>query len=152
MFIGFHHTAISTPDLARAIAYYCDTLGGEQASEILSWGPGDDIPNRMLQLPDSSGTFVHIKLGRVYLEIFQFSVPEPQRPQRRTCDHGLAHLCFMVDDLDAEYTRLSAAGMVFHAEPNGYEDGSKFVYGRDPDGNVIELLEIPPGASTPRID
>ena len=152
MLIGFHHTAISTPDLSRAIGFYCNTLGGEQASEILTWGPGDAASNRMLRLADSSGKFVHTKVGRVYLEIFQFAEPVPEPIDRRTCDFGLARLCFVVDDLQAEHARLTEAGMLFHAEPAIFEDGSQFVYGQDPDGNIIELLEIPESASTPRID
>lgn len=151
MLIGLHHTAISTPDLQRAITFYCDTLGGTQACEIMSWGPGEDIPDRMLQLKNSSGQYVHVKVGNAFLEIFQFSGPTPVAVERRVCDYGLAHLCFVVDDLDAEHRRLTQRGMVFHAEPAGYSDGSKLVYGRDCDGNIIELLEIPPGASTPNI-
>lgn len=151
MLIGLHHTAISTPDIDRAIHFYCNTLGGTQACDIKRWGPRDAIPDRMLQLSNSSGQFVHVKVGNVFLEIFQFSGPAPEPIARRLCDYGLAHLCFVVDDLDADYQRLVKAGMVFHAEPAVFEDGSKFVYGRDPDGNVIELLEIPAGANTPNI-
>lgn len=151
MLLGLHHTAISTPDLQRAITFYCDTLGGTQACEIKCWGPGDEIPDRMLQLQDTSGQFVHIKVGNAFLEIFQFSGPTPETIARRVCDYGLAHLCFVVDNLDTDYQRLTEAGMTFHAEPAVFEDGSKFVYGRDPDGNVIELLEIPADAGTPNI-
>jgi hypothetical protein len=46
-----------------------------------------------------------------------------------------------VVDVDAEYERLKAAGMTFHCPPQGMS-GIRATYGRDPDGNVIELLEI----------
>ena len=48
-------------------------------------------------------------------------------------------------------TRLKAAGMEFNGSPVKFGDGSIFTYGRDPDGNIIELLEIPAGADTPKI-
>ena len=46
-----------------------------------------------------------------------------------------------MDDIDAEYERLQAAGMLFHCPPVDYGT-VKTTYGRDPDGNVIELQEI----------
>jgi hypothetical protein len=39
--------------------------------------------------------------------------------------------------------------MQFHSDPVDFGDGSKYVYGRDIDGNIIELLEIPTSAATP---
>ena len=31
MVVGFHHAALSTPDLDRCLAFYCDVLGCEVA-------------------------------------------------------------------------------------------------------------------------
>ncbi len=52
-------------------------------------------------------------------------------------------MCFVVDDCQADYERLVAAGMDFHCPPMGGGTGAKLTYGRDPDGNIIELLELP---------
>ncbi|HJP36347.1 MAG TPA: VOC family protein, partial [Gammaproteobacteria bacterium] len=62
--------------------------------------------------------------------------------RRPVCDHGITHLCLQVSDIDAEYERLKAAGMVFHCPPQAVGDAIHATYGRDPDGNVVELLEI----------
>ena len=35
---------------------------------------------------------------------------------------------------------MKSAGMMFHSEPMAQESGF-MVYGRDPDGNVLELIE-----------
>jgi hypothetical protein len=51
-----------------------------------------------------------------------------------------------VTDIDAEYERLKAAGMVFHCPPQAAGKGFRATYGRDPDGNVVELLEVKDGA------
>ncbi len=45
-------------------------------------------------------------------------------------------------DLDAEYERLKAAGMRFHCPPQAIGIDVRTTYGRDPDGNVIELQEV----------
>ena len=67
--------------------------------------------------------------------------PEGERFERRMCDPGLIHICLYVDDAWAEYERLSALGMEFHCEPGGA--GTMLAtYGRDCDGNVVELLEV----------
>jgi len=47
-----------------------------------------------------------------------------------------------VTDLDAEYARLKAAGMTFHCPPQSIGMDVRTTYGRDPDGNVIELQEV----------
>lgn len=82
-----------------------------------------------------------LKLGNAFLKLFQFYSPVPEAVQvrRPVCDHGITHLCLLVTDLDADYDRLLAAGMSFHNVP---DPQNRAVYGRDPDGNVVELLEV----------
>lgn len=149
MNFGLHHVALSTPNLDRCLDFYCSVLGAERVTDELHWDIGVKHSDTSLQVQDSSARFAHIKVGKAFIEIFEFKTPEPLQPDRRTVDFGLAHLCFQVDDLDAEYSRMKDLGMVFHSEPVDFGDGSKYVYGRDIDNNIIELLEIPVGASTP---
>ena len=53
---------------------------------------------------------------------------------------------FDVKDIDVEYERLVNAGVKFHTPPPKSDQlgGGKIraTYGRDPDGNVIELQEV----------
>ena len=149
MNLGLHHVALSTSDLDRCLDFYCNVLGAELASSKLTWKIGDKQSDASLQVTDSSARFAHIKVGKAFIEIFEFHTPEPVNPDRRSVDIGIAHLCFQVDNLALEYQRLKTSGMVFHSEPVVYGDGSKYVYGRDIDDNIIELLEIPKGAVTP---
>jgi predicted enzyme related to lactoylglutathione lyase len=50
-------------------------------------------------------------------------------------------LCFDVDDVEAEYQRLLAAGVRFHTPPQDF-GSARATYGRDPDGNVFELQQL----------
>jgi catechol 2,3-dioxygenase-like lactoylglutathione lyase family enzyme len=78
------------------------------------------------------------------VELFEYRSPRP-RPgdaDRPVNDHGLTHLCIDVVDVDAEYERLEAAGMRFHCPPQDLGPDVRTTYGRDPDGNVIEIQEI----------
>lgn len=148
MIQGIHHTGLSTPDLERTVRFYVDLLGFEELTRF-DMPPGSPGMDEMLELPGVGFRAALLRLGRTMIEVFQFSDPAPTRApvRRRVCDHGLTHLCLQVDDLKAEYERLSAAGMSFHCAPQT-GSGARFVYGRDPDGNAIELIEFE-GADNP---
>lgn len=140
MMKAIHHTAISTPDLDRLIKFYCDLLGFEIESEF-AWPVGMEVSDSILGLTDTAAKAAMLKLGDYRLELFQFSSPEakPGDPNRPVVDHGLTHLAFTVEDIQAEYDRLVKAGMTFHCPPQNI--GATVTYGRDPDGNVLELMQ-----------
>ncbi len=142
MIHGIHHTAISTPDLERSVAFYRDLFGAEVVSEF-EWPVGADFADAILGLNGSSARVAMLKLGNAMIEIFEYLTPEPRKgdPNRPVCDHGITHLCLDVTDVNAEYERLVAAGMIFHCPPQDL-GASWATYGRDPDGNVIELQEV----------
>ena len=141
MIRGIHHTAISTADLPRAIAFYRDVLGFEEILDY-DWPEGTANMNATHKLAETSGRVVLLRAGNAMLELFEYATPTP-RPatDRRLCDLGITHFCIDVDDIDAEYARLRAGGMEFHCPPVDYGT-VKTTYGRDPDGNTIELQEI----------
>ena len=142
MILGIHHTAISTGDIERSLRFYRDLLG---FTEVFSstWGIGTETTDNIVGLKDSSARVVMLRAGNACVELFQYATPEPKPgdANRPVCDHGITHLCLQVADIDAEYTRLKAAGMRFHCAPQN-TGGLRATYGRDPDGNVVELLEV----------
>jgi len=142
MIRGIHHTAISTPDLDRALAFYRDLLGLRVVADF-AWPVGTEVADRITGLHESSARAVMLQAGNAFVELFQYQTPAPRPgdPRRPVADHGITHLCFDVTELDAEYERLRAAGMTFHCPPQDL-GGVRSTYGRDPDGNVIELQEV----------
>ena len=141
MIKGIHHTAISTGDFERALAFYRDLLGFEMVSE-LNWPAGVELADTITGLEGSAARSVMLRAGNCSIELFEFSspVPKPGDPKRPVCDHGITHFAFEVDDIDAEYDRLKAAGMSFYC-PLQDLGASRVTYGRDPDGNVLELWQ-----------
>ena len=137
-----HHTAISTPDLPRLVAFYGDLLGFEVVHRS-GWPRGSRDADRLMQLEDTASDLVMLRKGDCMIELFQFSSPLPRAadPKRPVCDHGITHICLQVESLHDEYARMKAAGMEFHSEPLT-QDSGYVIYGRDPDGNVIELIEF----------
>ena len=147
MIRGVHHVAVATGDLDRLVAFYCDQLGFTLLKQG-SWEAGSASVDRIVGLKDSAARTAVLRAGNLYLELFQYQSPpgRPGEPDRPASDPGYTHVCLDVTDLDAEYERLSAAGMRFHSPPPPASEmrrgDIRATYGRDPDGNVIELQEI----------
>ncbi|MCX6624554.1 MAG: VOC family protein [Acidobacteria bacterium] len=57
-------------------------------------------------------------------------------------DSGLRHMALISNDFDADFERLKAAGapLLSEAEVRG---GNRVVFFRDPDGNVLHLIQRP---------
>jgi catechol 2,3-dioxygenase-like lactoylglutathione lyase family enzyme len=142
MVLGIHHTAISTPDLERAVAFYRDAFGFAPTLDF-AWDEGNEAFRRTHAAPETKGRVVMLERGASRLEIFQYEKPVPTRAPgpRPNADHGICHLCFEVQDIDAEVGRLRRAGVRFLSDPvpQAYV---KVCYGRDPDGNLFELIEF----------
>ena len=143
MIRGIHHTAVSTGNLERALAFYRDLLGLEVVLEA-GWPSGTEVADKITGLKDSAARWVILKAGNAMIEVFEYQSPPPKPgdPRRPVCDHGLTHICLDVTHLEVEYERLKAAGMKFHCPPQDLGDVFRTTYGRDPDGNVIELQEV----------
>ena len=147
MIRGVHHVAVATGDLDRLVRFYQEAFGFEPASRS-GWEPGNALIDGIVGLPGSAARTATLRAGNVYLELFQYVVPAgtPGDPDRPVSDHGYTHFCVDVQDIDAEYERLTALGMRFHCPPPPASQlgrgAIRATYGRDPDGNVIELQEI----------
>lgn len=142
MIRGIHHASLTTENADRLVDFYCNVIGFTVA-ERLGWS-GIEMVDRLIGLDNSATKGAMLRAGNCYLEIFQYLSPEPVIQNRlRPCDHGYTHICLDVVDIEFEYERLKAAGMVFNSEPKAF--GSLWaVYGKDPDGNIVEIQETVP--------
>ena len=147
MIKGINHIGISVSNLDRSIKFYKDLLGMEVAVRRVFEG---EQYERLLALPGTRGTVALLKSRNAQIELFEFThpAPKPGDPDRPVCDHGITHICVEVADIEGEYYRLKDAGVAFHCDPLGFFGVAKAIYGRDPDGNVFELLEFSDAAPT----
>lgn len=142
MIRGIHHAAISTPDLGRSLRFYRDLIGLEVLSEG-SWEEGWETGDRIVGLENTAAKWVMLSAGNANLELFQFVSPPgtPQDPDHPASDHGIRHLCFEVEDINVMYDRFRAEGVHFHCPPQNLDELGTVTYARDPDGNIVELVE-----------
>ncbi len=123
--------------------FYTVGVGFEKAFES-AWKDNPDL-EKTIDLKDSIGRMVVLRAGNAYLELHEYRQPEgqPLDPHNMACDQGIRHLCLDVTDIHAESERLTNAGMTFKWPPQFHERvGVWSVYGRDPEGNIVELQEI----------
>jgi glyoxylase I family protein len=138
---GIHHVSAHVRDLDGMVRFYKDAFGFEVVGKPFSWRD-NVLLDQILGVPGSAARGAMLRAGSCYLELFQFSAPDPSssRPLR-PFDKGYTHFCVDVKDIEQEYVRLTALGMTFgHTAP--VDMGHvKTIYGKDPEGNVIEIQE-----------
>jgi len=146
--LGFHHPGIVVPDLDRAIEFYTAFLGYETHSES-SWGVDHSGFNQIVGLDRSAARFCMLKGPNSYIEIFEYSEPEPENNAgaRNANELGIRHLAFVVADVQAALDLCVKLGGTKMNEPLSVPGGATAVYCRDPFGNLFELVE--PGGRFP---
>jgi catechol 2,3-dioxygenase-like lactoylglutathione lyase family enzyme len=152
MIRGIHHFTVHVRDLPRMKRFYMEAFGFEDPGYEGAWSDNAQI-DEIVDVPNSAARSAMLIAGNCYLEIFQYSAPKPDdsTAPRKPHEHGYTHFCVDVTDIDAEVERLSKLGMTFHrARGRGrpVDVGIvKAIYGRDPEGNLIEIQETLPGCS-----
>jgi predicted enzyme related to lactoylglutathione lyase len=107
-------------DLERSLRFYGETLG---LAVFREWGSG-------------SYRGVVFFLGAGLLEVSGSSSEPPS---------GAVRLLLQVRDVQQEWRRLAAAGVVIEEEPKRKPWGLIEMVARDPDGLAIVIVEVPPG-------
>jgi catechol 2,3-dioxygenase-like lactoylglutathione lyase family enzyme len=150
MIEGLNHIGMSVSNLERSLTFYRELFG----MEVVIHKPFEgQVHENIIGLPGARGRVALLRLGTLQLELFEFDYPlaKPGDPNRPACDHGITHFCIQVRDIHGEYERLKTAGVRFHCPPQTYQGRVIATYGRDPDGNIFELLELlHSAATTPR--
>jgi catechol 2,3-dioxygenase-like lactoylglutathione lyase family enzyme len=142
MILGLHHAALAVPDLQRALDFYCGVVGFRIVMEA-ELPPGYAPMNAAFGVANAACRVRMIRKGNSCLELFEFQDAQPGTPQRPVNRLGITHFALATDDYQKDYDHLAAHGVVFNAPPFGAAP-QRFAYGRDPFGNVIELLEHAP--------
>jgi catechol 2,3-dioxygenase-like lactoylglutathione lyase family enzyme len=139
---SFYHVGMSVVDLDRSVNFYQDLFGMQIVIAPKPFSGG--IYPTIMALEGASGRLAIVQGGTLQLELFEFThpTPRPSTPDRPVSDHGISHFCIQVEDLEREYQRLKAAGVHFHCPPQNHRGAVLATYGRDPDGNVFELVQM----------
>lgn len=140
MITRFEHTALSVAKLDRAVAFYRDLLGFEVVRTLEP--RQDDRLGQLTGVPGGRARIVHLQLGGVVLELFEWVTPVGAPSNRQTqADHGFSHIALTSNDIHADHARLKAHGVDFVTEPFEYRPGVWGAYFRGPEGEMCELRQ-----------
>ncbi len=140
--IVIRHTGIVVSDMERALRFYRDLLGLEVWADV---SDNSEYVQALTGVKDAEVWMIKLKApdgGSVELLKYR-SHPQDVPPPRRSCDVGINHIAIQVADIDAIHQQLTSEGISFHAPPTVSPDGgAKVTYCRDPEGVIVELVEI----------
>lgn len=148
--LRFGHLGICVSSLAVSVPFYRDLLGFRALTQVEVRGADAD---KLLGLRGVDQTTVFLERDGVRLALFEFRAPAPTGPGRPRAmnELGMAAIMLRVDDLDATLGRMREASVnILDETRTDYpEYRSRLVFLTDPDGTLIELVEIPGDPYTP---
>lgn len=123
--IGIAHVGIRVHDLERSREFY------ERLGFAFVIGPVGPEPVAVLRHP--AGIEINLVLNA--------SNSDSENVLMDVADKhaGYTHVALAVNDLDAATAMFAEAGIPLSGGPNTYPGGSRGIFVRDPDNNVVEL-------------
>ena len=142
MITAVHHVSFTVSDMEQSLDFYRGALGFEVLNDHTVEG---SFAETVTTLEGVRMRIVHLSGYGQGLELIQYLAAAGQSEAPRTCDTGSAHLCYVVDDIEAEIARLSALGVRFLSKvmmvEGGPNAGNRMVYFLDPDGIPMEFTQ-----------
>ncbi len=147
-----HHAALTVSDLERSVAFYRDALGFRKVLDMKADSPANA---RLLRMPAKGFGLRSIMMAQGssavgQIELMQVQpMADEQTPPKRFNDLGICLLSFEVkgEPLADVVKRLRDMGVKFFSDLEeidiaGYAP-MKAVMFEDPDGNLLELVQLP---------
>jgi len=142
MITELRHAGIVVADLEQSLSFWCDTLGFFVVKKMEEKSPFIDV---LLGLKNVRVTTCKISApDGTLVELLYFrSHPDKKSWDGLVYSTGLTHLAFTVDNIDAEFERLTKAGVNFFSLPQISPDGGvKVAYASGPEKILLEFVQI----------
>ena len=143
------HVAVTVSDLERSLPFYKDVLGLKEVERHLL--DGETIST----MAGKSGVIMQVvRLASpdtpdILLDLQQYIEPQGAVSNAVLGMANHSHFCFGVDDIQATYDDLQQKGVEFVSAPVSFDLGEEWDYGvvkvvffKDPDGFILELMEL----------
>ena len=147
--IAADHTGITVANLDRSLAFWRDVLGFELSHRAHHT---EDLASEVTGVPGAEISLVVLKGYGHKIELLEYLAPSDRKHvDFRPCDVGSVHIALIVDNLDAVLSGIAASGWKAAGKPQtlrtGPNTGKRVIYVRDPDGTIIEFMQLPPQSS-----
>lgn len=117
MITGFAGASVWSEDLSKLLPFYRDLLGQPLAMES---------PNYVILGTDANKP--------------SLALANHSEVHGKNADPARHMVAFVTNDIQADFERLTAAGVEFVSAPNA-EDGVRIATLKDPDGNLVQLFQ-----------
>ena len=136
----FRHCGLVVSDIEKSIKFYTEMLGFNVEKDNLETGSFIDL---ICGLKNTIVRTVKMSLEeKIVLELLEFqSHPSPDY-RREIISKGFTHIALTINDLDEIYDKLYINGLECYCSPQISPDGNaKVTFCKDPEGNLLELVE-----------
>ena len=149
---GFMHAIHATNNVETTLSFYRDVFGldtkvqpfANPAVPILTNSPGVSLRIAMLRIPPP---------GRgLNFELTEFTNTERRPARPNITDPGAPHMKFLVRDLDPVVAAAKQGGAEIISKSRGavaMPDGVRRIFMRDPDGYLVEAVQVTPEPDAP---
>lgn len=149
---GLLHVAMVTEDIDRLTAFYTGLLGAEVAKRLELTSPRFAAG---VGVPDARAITVHLRIpgAHTVLELTEYAWSvRPDTGSAPSNTTGLRHIALAVADISEAVAelrdrRIEVVGGPVEMDAPAEARGVRFLYFRDPDGNLVELIQ-PPASPT----
>ncbi|USZ67374.1 VOC family protein [Halorussus salilacus] len=132
-----HHVGVTVTDLDRAVEFYREVLDLDVLDRFtVSGGAFSDA----VGVDGATGNFAHLDADGARIELVEYDPEGRPRSAETVNQPGAKHLGFAVDDLDAFYEGLPS-DVETTSEPRTTASGTKILFLRDPEDNLVEVVE-----------
>jgi catechol 2,3-dioxygenase-like lactoylglutathione lyase family enzyme len=132
-----HHVGITVENFERAVDFYRDVLGLELldrfsvGGEAFATGVGVD---------GASAEFAHLDADGARIELVSYEPESDPMGESAVNRPGAVHVGLSTEDLDA-FDESLPDDVETLSSPQRTESGTKILFLRDPEGNLVEVIE-----------
>ncbi|WP_433627242.1 VOC family protein [Halomicrococcus sp. NG-SE-24] len=134
---SLHHHGVSVTDRDRLVEFYRNALGFDVIDQYTLSG---DALATAIDDETATGHFAHLAADTARIELVEYETDGDDVSGGEVYDDGAKHLGLKTDDIDQFYANLPDDVETI-SEPQTTESGTRIFFLRDPDGNLIEILE-----------
>lgn len=125
---GLSHIAVRAADLMKTVHFYTEVLGLPEAFRMTD-GQGN-----------VSTVYVYIAQSQ-FIEIFANGSRPPLSGQDVI---GMCHICLETEDVEKAYATVKERGGPLDTDVRLGKSRCRMFWTHDPDGNALEIMELPP--------
>jgi catechol 2,3-dioxygenase-like lactoylglutathione lyase family enzyme len=147
---------MTVADADRTADFFAKVLSFEKVSDVEVAGDAYEHLEGVFGL---RLRIVRMRLGDESIALTEYLTPkgQPAPPDSHSNDHWFQHIAIIVSDMDRAYQWLrqnkaehASSGPQLLPEWNKNAAGIRAFYFKDPDGDVLEILQFPPGKGDPK--